>query len=235
MYTIYLKEHNKTGKRYLGYTSQDPFVYSGSGIHWKKHLKNHGNDVTTVVLFETEEMEQIREKGLYYSKLFDIVKSEMFLNLKEETGDGGAYKHTEESKRKMSQSALLQSAKTKQKISESLKSHYKNKPGTFTGRKHSEETKNKIREKKIGSLLSEETKKKMSLSRTGQKRKEETKKKMSTSGLKKWKRLDKDPFRERMKKLSEQTVECPHCSKVTNKGNAKRWHFENCKRRVSSF
>ena len=24
-------------------------------------------------------------------------------------------------------------------------------------------------------------------------------------------------------------IECPHCSKMVDKGNAKRWHFDNCK------
>jgi hypothetical protein len=24
-------------------------------------------------------------------------------------------------------------------------------------------------------------------------------------------------------------IECPHCNKMVDKGNAKRWHFDNCK------
>ena len=29
--------------------------------------------------------------------------------------------------------------------------------------------------------------------------------------------------------LNKQTLQCPHCGKVANVGNAKRWHFDKCK------
>jgi hypothetical protein len=39
---------------------------------------------------------------------------------------------------------------------------------------------------------------------------------------------------ERARKISESNkkskkLTCPHCSKIANKGNALRWHFDNCK------
>lgn len=53
MHTIYLKTHNVTGLKYLGYTRQsDPHKYQGSGKRWKKHIKKHGYDVTTEVIYQ---------------------------------------------------------------------------------------------------------------------------------------------------------------------------------------
>jgi len=37
--TLYKKTHRKTGLKYLGYTSQDPFRYIGSGKYWRRHFK----------------------------------------------------------------------------------------------------------------------------------------------------------------------------------------------------
>lgn len=34
--------------------------------------------------------------------------------------------------------------------------------------------------------------------------------------------------------LSMPSIECPHCHKLSNMGNAKRWHFDNCKFKPSS-
>ena len=64
----------------------------------------------------------------------------------------------------------LQSDETKKKICKGLKGHTpwnKGKPGTFTGKKHSEETKRKISAIHKGKKLSEETKEKMSETHKG--------------------------------------------------------------------
>ena len=45
IYTLYVKTHNKTGLKYLGRTTQDPYKYKGSGTYWRSHLKKHGNRV----------------------------------------------------------------------------------------------------------------------------------------------------------------------------------------------
>ena len=86
---LYIKTHNKTNLKYLGKTEQDPLVYKGSGVYWTNHLRKHGNDVTTEVIFESESKEKIKEMGLYYSDKFDVVKSNEWANLIEENGCGG--------------------------------------------------------------------------------------------------------------------------------------------------
>lgn len=46
---LYIKQHNKTGLLYFGKTTrQDVEKYRGSGVHWKRHIKKHGNDVSTL-------------------------------------------------------------------------------------------------------------------------------------------------------------------------------------------
>ena len=85
---LYLKTHNVTNLKYLGKTEQDPHKYLGSGVVWKKHLKKYGNDINTEVLFSSKNIEEIKEMGMYYSNLFNVVESESFANLIEECGEG---------------------------------------------------------------------------------------------------------------------------------------------------
>lgn len=89
MYYLYIKTHNKTGLKYLGKTNaKNPFEYKGSGKHWLRHINKYGYDVTTKILLATESKEEIKETGLFFSKLFNIVKSKEWANLQEEKGDG---------------------------------------------------------------------------------------------------------------------------------------------------
>jgi hypothetical protein len=87
---LYLKTHNITGLKYLGKTEQcDPHLYTGSGKRWKAHLKKHGYDVTTQILLETTDHNEIKRWGEYYSALWNIVNNLEFANLRSESGDGG--------------------------------------------------------------------------------------------------------------------------------------------------
>lgn len=89
MIYLYLKTHNQTGLKYLGKTVNDPFKYKGSGTRWLRHLAVHGNDVTTQILQICENEHEIKEWGLYYSNLWNVVDNKQFANLMEETGSGG--------------------------------------------------------------------------------------------------------------------------------------------------
>jgi len=89
IYKLYVKTHNKTGLKYLGYTkATNAHKYTGSGNYWKLHLKKHGKDYSTEILKECQTKDEIKEYGLYYSNLWNIVESDEWANLKPETGDG---------------------------------------------------------------------------------------------------------------------------------------------------
>lgn len=89
MLSLYLKTHKVTGLKYLGKTEKDPFVYQGSGVRWKNHLKKHGDFVDTEVLFQTNDDKEFTKVALEYSNKYDIVNSPEFANLMEEQGQGG--------------------------------------------------------------------------------------------------------------------------------------------------
>lgn len=91
---ILLKTHNVTGKKYLcrhvTKNEQTCYSYIGSGIYWKRHLKKHGNDVSTEIIAKCSSYEEAKIIGLHYSNKWNIVESEEFANLVSESGQGGA-------------------------------------------------------------------------------------------------------------------------------------------------
>jgi len=87
---LYVKTHRKTGLKYLGKTTQDPYLYFGSGIYWTDHLKKHGYDVDTEILLECDNNDEIKRWGLHYSELWNVVESNDWANLKPEEGDGNS-------------------------------------------------------------------------------------------------------------------------------------------------
>ena len=93
---LYKKTHNKTGLQYLGKTAEpNPHQYPGSGTRWTNHIRKHGYDVTTEILKECFSNEEVKEWGLYYSTLWNIVDErdaggrKIWANLRPESGDGG--------------------------------------------------------------------------------------------------------------------------------------------------
>ena len=212
MIYLYKKTHLDTGLMYLGKTISDPFIYKGSGLHWKRHLKYHGNRVKTEVLRECVDDEEICKWGLHYSKIWDVVKSNEWANLIEENGKGGSAKG-----RKVSE-------KTKRKISESHK-----------GKKHTEESKRKM----SGRVFSEETKRKISDAKRnkgcgelnsffGKAHTEEAKIKIGKSS----KKRAMAQYKKRLVSGTDaQTMQgiCPHCKKEGQYRAMKRWHYDNCR------
>lgn len=165
-YFLYHKESPR-GLNYLGITSQDPFLYKGSGKYWKLHLNKHNiepEDIKTIILFETFDKEELREKGIYYSQLYDIVNSDNWANLIEETGEGVfRTKLSEEHKRKISESN--KGRKLKPETIEKIANKNRGRKNTEQakkkmrmarlgkpGIKHTKETKEKIRKLKTGKL-----------------------------------------------------------------------------------
>ena len=90
MYKLMIKTHNKTGLKYLCQTRQKNYLkYNGSGKYWLDHINKHGNNITTTILLETNDHEELKKLGQYYSNLWNIVESNDWANLRPEEGTGG--------------------------------------------------------------------------------------------------------------------------------------------------
>lgn len=162
MIYLYVKTHNVTGLKYLGKTTKkDPHKYLGSGIHWRNHLLKHGKDYSTEILKECQSKEELKEWGIYYSNLWNIVESSDWANLKLEDGDGGSLPgvlsirlgktHSKEAKEKISKAhtGRVFTEETKQKMSLNHVGH--------TGKQLSELAKEKISKAHTGKIVSEHT------------------------------------------------------------------------------
>lgn len=86
---LYKKTHLVTGLKYLGKTYKDPHSYKGSGTFWLRHINKYGNLVHTEILKECQTNDEVKEWGLYFSKIWNVVESKEWANLKEESGSGG--------------------------------------------------------------------------------------------------------------------------------------------------
>jgi len=88
-----IKTHRKTGLKYLCYTRKTGKAfdeYIGSGTRWRNHLKEHGNDITTEIIFQTINKDEFANKARDISKELGVINDpEHWANLKLEEGDGG--------------------------------------------------------------------------------------------------------------------------------------------------
>ena len=90
---LYAKQHRVTGLRYFGKTTQDPYTYNGSGKYWTAHCNKHGWDIETTWVYPYEDIELCEQEALFFSKVYDIVESNEWANLKPENGiNGGSVK-----------------------------------------------------------------------------------------------------------------------------------------------
>lgn len=90
MHKLLVKTHNITGLKYLCYTQkEDHCTYTGSGKHWKRHIKEHGYDVTTELIYESESYDDFVRVAREYSERYNVVNSQCWANLRIEEGDGG--------------------------------------------------------------------------------------------------------------------------------------------------
>lgn len=80
-----------TGLKYLCKTSgkTDPYVYKGSGIRWLNHVKKYNPWIITCIIGSYKTKEELRDAGIYYSNLYNVVNDQSWANLTEEKGDGG--------------------------------------------------------------------------------------------------------------------------------------------------
>lgn len=211
MFYLYLKTHNITNLKYLGYTKNDPFKYKGSGVHWSRHLSEYGNSVTTEILLATDDFDELSSTGLFFSKLYDIVNSKNFANLCEEDGNKNF------GRANPNFMGHPQSLVTRKKISENSAKYWKGK----TGKDHPAYGRSRPDSKEIVKLAHAARRGVPSWNsgKTGlQKHTAETKHKMSIAKL----------------GIPKPKIECPHCGKIGGYPQMKQWHFDNCKEQNNS-
>jgi len=144
---LYVKQHASTGLKYFGKTTRhNPYSYKGSGTYWRHHLKQHGRHVNTLEVWGFDDMDQCTAFALEYSRVNNIVASDDWANLVEETGLDGTVKgsrHSEEHKAQISCSLL--------------------------GHRRSVETKARMSVANLGKILSEEHRAKLATAKRGNK------------------------------------------------------------------
>jgi hypothetical protein len=90
----------------------------------------------------------------------------------------------------------------------------------WTGKKHTEAAKEKIKKSRQTQVITEKTRQKMSASRKGKKISWDLKNTTDEANLKR---------SLTMSGISKPKVICPHCKKVGGAPQMKQWHFDNCK------
>jgi len=159
MIYLYIKTHRTTGLKYLGKTSRlDPYFYPGSGKRWRAHLDKHGYEFDTEILLESEDPAKIKEAGLHYSNMWNIVEDPNWANLKPESGDGGPFNHTDEAKVKIGNASrgkpnpykgmLYEDIqKDPAKVAERKENHkqWMKENNPYRGKKHSDQVKEKMK------------------------------------------------------------------------------------------
>lgn len=204
---LYVKQHSVTGLLYFGKTTKkDPIKYTGSGLHWGRHIKIHGKEHVVTLWHELfDNQEDCTDFALFFSEEMDIVKSDKWANLRDENGIDGwpiGQHQTEESKKQISD---------KMKIK-------------MTGIVHSDATRVKMSESAKLRISSSETCKKISMSNKNRI--------FSTEHLSNLKISNQNHSDEKRLKLSisakRQTI-CPYCSKIGAISNMTRYHFDKCK------
>lgn len=195
----------------------DMVFYVGKGSGYRLNSKKNRNQywhniVNKVGSFKTKVIFEHEDENLVFLVEQERIDQLRRLNIKlcnvTNGGEGiSGFTHSEESKKKMSSSRKL------------LSPH-----------KHTEETKEKIRQANTGVVFTEERKHKISIKAIGRKVSEQTKLKLKEiAKSKQYKHSAKTIAKMCEIQRSKPKYKCRHCSFVGNVGNLSRWHNENCK------
>lgn len=244
-YFVYKTTNTINNKNYLGIhqTENEGDGYLGSGVALKRAVKKYGK-------------ENFTREILSYHKSFDelleveseLVNEEWVTNRNNynmKTGGQSTGLLSEESKLKISETLKRRYAngeipknynapyvstdKQKQQISETLKKRYENQEHHLTGVEPWNKGKVGVQEawnKGISTgPMSDEQKKEISKTLKERFKNQEH----HSKGCIPWNKGKTDLPPSWNKGKTMEKVECPHCNKVVDKGNGKRWHFKNCK------
>lgn len=145
VYATQVKIPNQVDKWYVGARNMKPendMKYFGSGKKIQEHIKKYGTKYLTkhILRQSFENLQELKEAERHFIKRYKKVYGGRCLNIRVQ-GNSAGYTQPLETRRRMSK------AQTKEK-------------NNFYGRKHTEESKEKMRVAKLGIPISSEAKKK---------------------------------------------------------------------------
>jgi len=167
---VYIVTNLVNDKKYIGIDSKNNPKYFGSGHFIKQAIKKYGiNNFKKDILEECKTREELLECEKKWIKFYDAVNDDRFYNI-HEGGMGGditiymtdddiiKWKSNISNTKKGQRLGIPLSDKNKEGISKSLLDFYSNNPSPNIGKKHSDETKEKISNSHIGKKLSDDHK-----------------------------------------------------------------------------
>jgi len=127
--SMYVKMHRVTKLKYLGVTTHNnPHVYPGKGTYWTQHLKKHGHDVKTIVIFRTKSHDAIKRIGRMLSIQWNVVESDDWANLTFETGYSHEWNQKTIEKMRKVQNERWKDPKERKKVSDGVKKFFEENP-----------------------------------------------------------------------------------------------------------
>jgi len=120
---LYIKKCAHCDLKYFGKTTRDnPESYTGSGLYWIRHLKEHNSKQLTLEIYSFDDQNSAIKFATDFSEKHDIANSEQWANLMPERVVDGFYRnHREDSKKKMRGPRNPRTQQTKEKMSKRQK------------------------------------------------------------------------------------------------------------------
>jgi group I intron endonuclease len=164
-------------KFYVGKDTHNNPNYYGSGKRLKLAIQKYGLDNFKKEIIESCNcLEELNEREKFWIKELNAIKEGYNISL---GGDGGDTISNNPKKYEISKKiskankgkfiGKKNSKETREKISKKLKGRFIGEKNPNYGKNHTDEAKNKIREKALGRVVSEETRQKISIKNKGRK------------------------------------------------------------------
>ena len=143
---VYLWKNLENGKMYLGsHKGKTTDNYIGSGVYFKRAYNKNPEKFKRKILYVGDDFIKVENQLL---KIFDLANNKMFYNLKNNAIGGWEHTHLDEDLVKKRSKAISKAKKGKRYDHLNYDKSGENNP--MYGKKHSKETKDKIRLKRIG-------------------------------------------------------------------------------------
>lgn len=143
---VYLWENINNGKKYIGsHKGNTEDGYIGSGVYFKRAYSKNPKDFVRTILYEGDFFLEVEEHIL---KLFNAAKNKEFYNLKNEAVGGWKHVHNNDNIVKKRHKAISDAKKGK--VYDFMFYDKRGENNPMYGKKHSEETKQKISKKLKG-------------------------------------------------------------------------------------